>query len=465
MPRITRLRAPRLRDCGLCQWPALALVALLLLLHGVYSITPDIRPGARNVAFLVGSVVLALLLGGCWLFWRALFGADRRPAPADAPDYPDAALPILMIASAAYFSLPNRLALGLIAPFVLVQAALLARGYLRASLLVSCAVLLAALAAVVARTSVDHLGADMLPVTAWADRVFLHGLNPYFEDHTSITSGPFFYLPLEWLAYLPLVALHLDPRLLNLASVLGTIGLYMLLWRDIPRPWTGFALLLALIASRPSTEMVYQGEVWPLWFMVSALAVAFYRQRLRLAAVLLGLLLACNQTTLVLAALLGVYQLRSGARWRGTLLLGGIVLVVYGAIVFPFARGVVAFMNECYIVIPHLAAVMIERAFHNSITQVSLVNLLTRLDLIGLRGPLQVAAGIIGMAVLALRQRTAPREFLAVCALTYLVAIGLNAQVWKYYYIQGLVLLFWSVYAPVGPARLRPGRAAPEVSS
>ena len=227
----------------------------------------------------------------------------------------------------------------------------------------------------------------MLPVIAWADRTFLHGLNPYFEDYTSVTPGPFFYLPLQWLVYLPFVALHLDLRLLNLASVFGTIGLYLLLWRDIPRRWTGFALLLALIASRPSTEMVYQGEVWPLWFMVSAFAVAFYRQRLRLAAVVLGLLLACNQTTLVLAALVGVYQVRSGTNWRETLLLGAIVLVVYCVIVFPFARGVVAFIDEYDIIVPHLGGIMTERAFHNSITQVSLVNVLTRLGLIGLRGP------------------------------------------------------------------------------
>ncbi len=448
-----RLRDPRLRACGLCRPPVLALVALLLLLHGAYSLTPDLPPGPRGVAFFAASVLLAALLTGYWLFWQKLFAVGPRPTPGGGPDYADAALPILMIASAAYFSLPNRLALALVALFVVAQAALLARGKLRLSLLASGGVLLVAFVVVVARTSISHLGADMLPVTAWADRVFLHGLNPYFEDYTSVTPGPFYYLPLQWLIYLPFVALHLDLRLLNLASLLGVVGLYVLVWRDIPRPWTGFAVLLAVIASRPSTEMVYQGEVWPLWFLVSAFAVAFLRRRLVPAAVLLGLLLACNQTTLVLAALLGVHQLRTGRSWRETALLGGIVLVVYAAIVFPFARGVGAFIDQNYIVLPHLAGIMSERTYHNAITQVSLINVLTRLGLIGLRGPLQVGIGIIGMAVLALRRRTTTGDFLAVCALTYLVAIGLNVQVWKYYYIQGLVLLFWSVFAPVATPR------------
>ena len=464
MMRLDPLRPARWRDCGLCQRSALALVVLLLLLHGAYSLTPDLPPALRQLAFLAGSVLLAGLLAGYWLFWRALFGDARQPTPAAAPDLVDALLPILMIASAAYFSLPNRLALALVAVFAVAQAVLLAWGRLRLSLLASCAVLLVAFAIVIARTSIDHLGADMLPVSAWADRVFLHGLNPYFEDYTSVTPGPFYYLPLQWLIYLPFVALHLDLRLLNLAAVLGTIGLYALVWRDILRPWSGFAVLLAVIASRPSTEMVYQGEVWPLWFMVSAFVVAFYRGRLRLAAVLLGLLLACNQTTLVLAALLGVYQLRAGAVWRETLLLGAIALGVFAVIVFPFAHGVVAFIDQNYIVLPHLAGIMSERTYHNATTQVSLLNVLTWLRLIDLRGPLQLAIGILGMAVLALRRRTTPREFLAVCALTYLVAIGLNVQVWKYYYIQGIVLLFWSVYAPTGAARL-PGHAPAPVGS
>ncbi|MDE2582196.1 MAG: DUF2029 domain-containing protein [Rhodospirillales bacterium] len=439
------------RGRGLLQPSALALVALLLLLHGVYSLTPDITPALRNLAFLGGSVILVALLLGAWLFWRTLFETDRTTSHGGVPDRLDALLPIVMIASAAYFSLPNRLALVLVAAFLVAQGAIVAWGRLRLSLLVSCAVLLVAFSVVIARSSIDHLGADMLPVIAWADRVFLHGLNPYFEDYTSVTPGPFYYLPLQWLIYLPFVALHLDLRLLNLAAVFGTIGLYLMLWRDSPRPWSGFAVLLAVIASRPSTEMVYQGEVWPLWFMVSAFAVAYYRQRWWLAAVMLGLLLACNQTTLVLAALLAVWQLRSGAPWRKTIGLGAVTAAVYVAITFPFARGVVAFIDQNYIVLPHLAGIMSEQKFHNSITEVSVVNVLTRLHLMSLRGLLQLAAGIAGMAVLALR-RTTPRAFLAVCALTYLVAIGLNVQVWKYYYIQGLLLLFWSIYGP-GEAR------------
>lgn len=444
-----RLQDSRLRRCGLCRPPVLALVVLLGLLHGAYSLTPDLAPALRQLVFLAGSLLLAGLLAGYWVFWRQLFAAAPRPAEGSGPDYADVGLAILMIVSAAYFSLPNRLALALIAVFVLGQAVLLGLGRLRISLLSSGAVLLVAFAIVVARTSIFHLGADMLPVTAWADRVFLHGLNPYFEDYTSVTPGPFYYLPLQWLIYLPFEALHLDLRLLNLASLLGVVGLYAWLWRDIPRPWTGFAVLLAVIASRPATEMVYQGEVWPLWFLVSVFAVALLRGRLVVAAVLLGLLLACSQTTLVLAALLAVRQLRAGRPWRETALLGGIVVVVYAAIVFPFARGIGAFIDQNYIVLPHLAGIMSERTYHNATTQVSLLNVLTRTGLIGLRGPLQFAIGVTGIAVLALRPRTTAAAFLAVCALTYLVAIGLNVQVWKYYYIQGVVLLFWSVFAPV----------------
>ena len=443
----------RLRRCALAEPPALALLALLFLLHGAYSLTPDLARPLRHLVFLAGSVGLAALLAGYWVFWRALFAAPRPLAPIDAPDLADALLAVMMLVSAAYFSLPNRLALGLIVGFLALQTWLLRSGRLRLSIGACGAALATAFVVVVARTSIYHLGADMLPVSAWADRVFLHGQNPYFEDYTAVTPGPFYYLPLQWLIYLPFVALHLDLRLLNLAALAGTVALYLSIWREVPRRWSGLAVLLALIAARPSVEMVYQGEVWPLWFLISAFVVALFRGRLWAAAVLLGLLLACNQTTLVLAALLGVWQLRSGGDWRRTLGLGAVAFAVYAAVVFPFARGIVAFIDQNYIALPHLAGIMSEQRFHNSITEVSLVNVLTRTHLIGLRAALQLAVGIAGMALLALRPRTSPAVFLAICALTYLVAIGLNVQVWKYYYIQGLLLLFWSVYAPVAARR------------
>ncbi|OYV48506.1 MAG: hypothetical protein B7X10_02965 [Burkholderiales bacterium 21-58-4] len=60
--------------------------------------------------------------------------------------------------------------------------------------------------------------------------------------------------------------------------------------------------------------------------------------------------------------------------------------------------------------------------------------MLTRARLPELRAWLQVAAGVTGMAVLVLRRRTTPAQFLTVCGLTYLWAISLNMQVWKYYY-------------------------------
>ena len=435
------------RDCGLWHRSVLAFLALLLLLHGAYSVTPDLGPRLRDLAFLVGSVVLSLLLVGFWIAWRPLFANAPPQTPAAAPDPCDALLAAGMIVTAAYFSLPNRLALSLIAVFVVAQAVILGLGRRRMSLLASCGALLAAFAVVIARTNINHLGADMLPVSVWADQVFLQGHNPYFSDYTSVTPGPFYYLPVQWLIYLPFVVLHLDVRLLNFASLLGMIGLLALLWRDLPRPWTGFALLLAIIACRPSTEMVYQGEVWPLWLMVSAFVVAYYRERMVVAAVLLGLLLACNQTTLVLAALLGVHQLRTG-RWRETVLLGAIVLAVYAAIVVPFARGVVAFIDQNYIALPHLAGIMSERTYHNAITQVSLINVLTRLGLIGLRAKLQLLAGLAGMASVAAWRGMTKAQFLAICGLVYLVTVGLNTQVWKYYYVQGLILLFWSLMAP-----------------
>ena len=429
--------------CGLCERGALTWLALLMLLHGTYSVAPDLTRGARHAVFLTGSIGLAALFGvyvwvGRWL----LVGVCPRDRVA-TPDMVDAILPIVTIVSALYFSLPDGVAILLTLGCVLPQAFLLARRALRASLIFSCGFLLVGLFAVIVKTKLRHLGADMLPVSVWADRSFLHGMNPYFGDHTAVTPWPFFYLPLQWLIYLPLVVLHLDVRWINFVSIVGTIWLLTRLWRDLMRPWTAFALLLALVAARPSTEMLYQGEVWPLWFLISAFIVAFLRGRVWLAGVLVGLLLAYSQTALVIAALIAVHQLRSGGPWRVTLTAGAVALLVYLAFIFPFAHGMVAFIDTNYIVLPHLAGIISERVRHNATTQVSLTNLLTRLSASRWRASLQLMAGLGGMLVLALRP-TSPRGFLIVCGITYLVAIGLNMQVWKYYYVPGLVFLFWS---------------------
>ena len=448
MTRVGRKFTNSLDRCGLGQRSLLPLLALLVLLHSAYSITPDLQPDSRNLGFLAGSVLLAVILAATSFFQRP--GSLSEPlAPAGSGAMlSDALFAVVMIGAAAYFSLPNRLAVPLIAAFGTIQAVILVKRQHRASLIVSCLCLLLGLGLTVWWIPLDRLGGDMLPVTVWADKVFLHGLNPYFEDYRSVTPGPFYYLPLQWLIYLPFVALHLDLRLLNEIAVLGTMGIFLILWPRISFPWTGFSLLLGLIASRPSTEMVYQGEVWPLWFMISLFAFLIHQRRLRMAAVILGLLLACSQISLAIAALFGSYRLRSGESWRETVLLAAITAAVYLAFVLPFAHGLVHFIMEYYVVVPRLAGIMSERRFHNSITQVSLVNLLARAGLLELRSWLQLAAGIGGMAVLGLRRRATPAEFLTVCGLTYLWAISLNVQVWKYYYIPGLLLLFWGIYAP-----------------
>ena len=89
------------RDCGLRHRSVLAFLALLLLLHGAYSVTPDLGPRLRDLAFLAGSVVLTLLLVGFWIAWRPLFANAPPQTRAAAPDPCDALLAVGMIVTAA----------------------------------------------------------------------------------------------------------------------------------------------------------------------------------------------------------------------------------------------------------------------------------------------------------------------------------------------------------------------------
>jgi hypothetical protein len=208
-----------------------------------------------------------------------------------------------------------------------------------------------------------------------------------------------------------------------------------------------FGILVGLAASRPATEMVFQGQVWPFWLLLSVFAVLELRGRHLAAALALGVLLAMSQTTLLLLALTGPYSLRTYGL-RRTMVLALVTLLVFAVIVVPFSRLGSEFFVQNYYALPKLAGEYSERIFHNAITQMSLLNLITTLGVKDLRAPLQLAAILAGMALLLVRPIPGPRFFLVACGLSFLWAIGLNVQVWKYYYVPGLLLIFWGLACP-----------------
>ena len=426
------------RNPGARSW-----IALLLIIHFVYGAAPDLSHSHRLDIYLIGSILFAAVLAMC----PAVLMLPARPEVPGLSIEPlsrQALLLIVMVSFAVYAAFSDRLAAVLILAFLSVQIPLLWRSMYRLSLVATGSAIIGGLAFVILRTRLADLGADMLPVCVWANQILLQHANPYLADHRSVTPWPFFYLPLQWLIYMPLVILHAEVRWLNFASIIGT--LVLLIWnrRNLASPWLAFTLMLAFIVSRPSTEMLYQGEVWPFWIIVSAFSVFLLRGNPVRAALALGCLLAVSQTAVHIAGLTAVWRLRSAEKWHRTMLMGALAVGIYFISIIPFAHGILSFIRDEYVVLPHLAGRLVQRVRDNGHTEVSLINLLLHLGLIRWRMAMQLTVVLGTAAVLAVR-RAGTRTFLYITGVSYLAAISLNMQVWKYYYGPGLLLMFWSI--------------------
>jgi hypothetical protein len=270
----------------------------------------------------------------------------------------------------------------------------------------------------------------MLPVIIAESQQFLAGNNPYGADYANVTGGPVYYLPLQWLFYAPLVALNLDPRLLNVAALAGTVTLFLGLIRGSERRMLYAGMLAGILAARPSIEMLTQGHVWPLWFLCTAFCTSVARGRPIAAAVLLGILLAASQTMLLVLALWAAHMMRSAGPVRAILLVAACT-AVYLAVILPFAGLSPQFFLDLYLNLPQQAGIYSDVTGENPVTQVSLMNLLANLDLSAARGPLQVAAGLVGLAAMFRKDGGEAWYFLCVCGLSYVAAISLNMQVWN----------------------------------
>jgi hypothetical protein len=195
------------------------------------------------------------------------------------------------------------------------------------------AAVLAGLALQVACLLTFKLGdfSDMLPLIQSAGRLLLAGQSPYAE--VTLFPGEIIrttYLPGLWLAYLPAVALSLDPRWLNCFFLAGFAYFFYQGTAEGRRPWA--AALLALFFANPwltlRHEVYLPAVLWILAFIFWAQASAL--PWLEAAAV--GLLAATSQLCWPFAWIWLCWRLRSAER-RSVI----VAALVFAALILPFA--------------------------------------------------------------------------------------------------------------------------------
>lgn len=421
-------------------WPAL-LNAALILACLVYGFDHDIPPVLRVAAYRLATLPwLGCLVALGWLL--------RRPHAAPPPW----AGPVFCAGQLALTLLLNLPALPGLATAMLVLAGLGALGSWRPHLgYMACLGLgLVLAAASLVYHPIDMNAADMLPVIRWADHEMLAGVNPYQAVYPGPATSTFYYMPLQLLAYLPLTAVGLDPRLLNLACC----ALSILLVETRPTAWraTARAYLYPVLLSALGAPMMYNGEIWPYWLGSLALAACVLAGRTLLAGLVLGLLVGMRQTALVAAGVLGLGMLRL-LPWRQYLAGFSAGALAACALCLPFLLRGHGLARLWFIDGPR-SYLPVAAMLGNPGNQISATNLLGAVGLQGLAGKLQILLLLAAAGLAGIPKAPPAWRLLALAGLAETLAMAFNPYLHRYYYINGLLVLALAASA-------RPQRASP----
>lgn len=286
----------------------------------------------------------------------------------------------------------------------------------------------------------DVAAANMLPVVEAGCVKLLNGENPYLATYPGITSVPLMYLPGLLLPYCAPVALGLDVRVLNVVLLVAIVFYAAWALDARRRPERLSLALLPLLFSPPIGQMMIHGHVWLYWLLVVVFVHALATRRLLVAALLLGLMLATRQMSLFLAIPVAVYM---ATRLRPALLAryAAIALATYAVIMAPVMLTTPAWIDLFY-----LSATRVGEGTHltygNPMNQVSLSGVLTQSGLAPLLQPLQLLVLVLaGLALWLGRRRLTFDRSLVLLGVAYVLVIGLNQFLHRYFYVPGLILL------------------------
>lgn len=299
---------------------------------------------------------------------------------------------------------------------------------------------------------IDVNSADMLPYIEAAAAEYLRGGDVYTADFSQFSGGRHFgYLPLQWLVYVPLVAADIDMRLLHIIFATGTLFLFIaFLAQDLKQ-----IMILSfwpVMLSPMSAGMFFNGQVWLFWFLITGFLIAFINERLVLAAIILGIVLATRQTSLAIAAAVAVFMI-SRIPMRKYFILMAIVILIYSGLTLPFAGRLESFFSELYFL---SEAVEINlRVNRNPMNQVALVNWIYVFGIESMRLVLQIAAGGFFLLLIFLMRSRDTGIFLILMGVMFLVVISLNGQIFRYYYVPGLIIASFGVAVSVTSASAR----------
>jgi len=417
-------------------------VFVLALAYSIASHLPELW---RVLSYKAGSVAFFCCVLGL------IVVRVRSSAKVDAGNrvalHPDTTWITLcgFVSADAYFTMQSRYAIGFAS--VLWLAVLGARVW-RKNYRLPMAIAVIAMVSVTAQLayfiaiSPTSPGMDLIPITKAAIHYFVQGVDPYQADYRSVSLGPFFYLPLEWLSYLPFELLGINLHWVNFACWVGIIVVFerTLVAADdrvLPR-----LVFYPVIASLPVLQAM-DTEAPPMWLGEVCFMAALLRGRMVLASLLLGCLLATSQLMLAVAGLSEAFFLRGLSIPRVTfyaLLTAGTALLLLG----PFIVSSPNFLYTVFIARPSIAISGWHSA-RNAYNSVGFNSLPLLLNAERARSILQLGVLAAGALFILLWGSRSVAGFLYDAGIVFLCAIALNGQIWRYYYYGPLLMISWGI--------------------
>ena len=287
---------------------------------------------------------------------------------------------------------------------------------------------------------------DQLPVTRAAIVTFLDGHDPYQADFHDVTIWPFFYLPLQWMVYLPFHSAGIDFHWVNLASWALIIALFEFLRATNVIARCRVSLFYPVMASSPIFRAM-DTEVVPMWLLLAVFLSAVSappdgdRECFSRAS-------ARHQPDHVAAigGLMGAYWVRAlPPRW--VVLCGVVTVGVAMAVLGPFVLMSPDFSRSVFVTRPASAIAMWDTT-QELISSVSLTSLLYTTGARDIRAPLQIGVLVLGAFSLLIRKPETTADFLFIGGVTFLAALALNGQILWYYYYPPLLMIAWSSLQP-----------------
>lgn len=298
---------------------------------------------------------------------------------------------------------------------------------------------------------------DMLQIIEFAAKDLLAGENPYQSYLTS--SGkevPFGYWPGNFLPYVPLVALGLDMRILNLIC----LGLMILLFLHAAKhnPETSNILSISLypfILSSPIWQMVLHGHLWLFWLLICATFVFLVDGRLVWVGLAFGLCLVSRPTTLFLAGPVAVYiWQRHGSAWL--LKTAGISIAVVVLINFPFWL----IYGDNFRINSYGRLV----GFSQQLTHFSLSGYLQGAGVLWLAKPIQVIITLAAMVLILMKKAMTKSDFVFTSGILFVWLIMFNTYATRYVYFEGFFLIALSLVLASTGGQLPPSRGRLEAN-